>query len=104
MIQPTLDFSARGRELKDKGIAQVDSHTPEDYKEEFKAKVLSLPFGRLFTSDDIIELVGMPPNHVNSIGALMHGLSKRNFIRHSSYTTSKRESRHAAVIRVWERI
>ncbi len=104
MFQQVLDFTDEGRALKAAGISRVESHTPDDYKEKFKQTVLNLPVGHLFTSDDVLAAVGLPPNHLNAVGALMSGLAKSNMIEKVSYVQSKRESRHAAEIKLWRRI
>ena len=104
MYQPTLNFSAQGGVLKAAGIRLVESHTPEDYKEKFRQTVLNFPYGYLFTSDDVLAVVGLPPNHLNAVGALMSGLVKSKAVAMVRHVQSKRESRHAAWIKEWKRI
>ncbi len=104
MIQQTLDFSNQGRVLKGTGISRVELHTPPDYKDKFKQTVLNFPYGHLFTSDDVLALVGLPPNHLNAVGALMSGLAKSKSVVMVGHVQSKRESRHAAWIKTWKRI
>lgn len=61
--------------LRDAGMAQVLDHTPEEYKAAFTRVYNRLvDRGRPFTSEDVVELVGLPPGHVNGVGALMSGL------------------------------
>lgn len=104
MIQQTLNFTSEGRALKVAGISRVESHTPPDYKERFKQTVLNFPYGHLFTSDDVLATVGLPPNHLNAVGALMSGLAKAKTVAMVGHVQSKRESRHAAWIKTWRRI
>ena len=64
-----------GEQRRDHGIKIVLDHTTEEYKRKFTtAYRWIVRSGQPFTSEDIISVVGMPPNHHNTVGALMSGL------------------------------
>ena len=103
MYQPTLNFSAQGGVLKATGIRLVASNTPEDYKESFCRFVLTMPSGRLFTSDEVVAAVGMPP-HPNAVGGLTSGMADAEAIEYVRHVPTTRPSAHGRQISQWRRI
>lgn len=100
--QMGFDLKA-GEALKAGGIATVSSHTPEDWAKAFEEQVLDfVRLGSQFTSEDVTQLVGQPPNHPNAVGARMNAMARRGFIKRVGFRKAERKNQHATVIGVWE--
>lgn len=92
-----------GEWLKEKGIAQVSEHTPEAWKAVFKAVAAKiLAQNGSVSSEEVLEVVGLPPAHKNSIGATMSSFARAEKLK-CSYEKSDRPSRHRAVVARWYR-
>jgi len=87
-----------GETLKQQGLALVESHTPEDWKADFA--MVGRTQGDEFTAEDIIDIIGLPPNP-NAVGAAMSALVKELKLVRVGYRPAKRPSRHAGVVAVW---
>ena len=92
-----------GETLKQQGLALVDSHTPEEWKDCFSAVGRAVAEGgEPFTAEDILATcgVGLPPSP-NAIGAAMHALARELKLVRVGYRPAKRPSRHAGAVAVW---
>jgi len=91
-----------GKELKEAGIEQVDSNTPEQWKIDADSVIMSMASsGREFTAEDVRCFVGDPPNHPNAFGARFNSASKAGIIKRVGYKQASRNSAHARVIAVY---
>ena len=104
-MQQDLFDQSNGDNLKANGIDQVLSNTPASYQANFEAVVYRFPYGKLFTSEDITRIVGQPPNHPNTVGALISSLAKRGIIVPTG-TRSKalRANQHSAKLEIWKKV
>jgi hypothetical protein len=99
-----LDLFGNGDEAKQRGIDRVLIHTPDAYKLAFAGSVVSKPHGFRLTSEDVIDEVGMPPNHPNAVGANMNALVRRGYLRAThTQVKAERTRSHSAKLEVWER-
>lgn len=98
----------QGLKLRDEGMALAEQGTREQYRKEFRAAVEKLAAtGTPFTSEDVINIVGLPSGREglhknNAVGALIAGCAKRGVIvRHGDTTQSRRATSHAAELTYW---
>jgi hypothetical protein len=94
---------------KEDGMALALS--PEEineWKRRFRRAVTLLAAeGNTFTSEDVIELVGLPRENVkkdrnNAVGAMMNGMAKRGVIRKTGrHVLSKRPTSNGAELNEW---
>lgn len=90
-----------GEELRERGILQVNTNTPEDWKEQTDAIISWLASNKVeFTAEDVRPWVGEPP-HPNAWGARFAAAVKAGVIRHLCYRKAKRASAHARVLAVY---
>lgn len=91
-----------GERLRDSGAKTVLEHAGEAWRNEFNAAAdeLLASRGRL-TSDDVVQVVGLPPNHPNAIGAAMRSWARTKGLRVVGYNKSQKTSRHAAIVAIW---
>jgi hypothetical protein len=62
------------RRQRDAGIAQVLGHTYDEYKEDYRTAFWSILSSKQpFNNEEILAIVGPPPNHPNASGALFNG-------------------------------
>jgi hypothetical protein len=93
--------AALGEALKQAGLALVESHTPESWKQQFALAGRAMALGgEPFTAEDLIPYVGLPTSP-NAIGAAMHALAKELKLVRVGYRPAKRPSRHAGAVAVW---
>jgi hypothetical protein len=94
---------AEGKQLRDKGIAQVSANTPEEYRRLFACMVIDFrDLRRNFTSEDVTARIGFPPGtHPNAIGALTRSMAMRYGARKVGRTKAQRSNQHATEIAVW---
>lgn len=93
-----------GEELKAEGMEKVLSHTPEEYREKFLNFIYRYPHSSELTVDDIIAVVGLPPNDHNAVGSLMREAAEAGMIVFTGkYTKSQRSIRHSGNIKIWKR-
>jgi hypothetical protein len=86
------------------GVARVLSHTPEDYVAMFWLSFdrLKLVQRSCFTSEDIRDLIGDPPNHPNALSALMNAARARGRIEWTGRVGySLRPSSRRAMLKFW---
>lgn len=99
MTQATLDLE--GNRLRDQGIAQVDSHTPEAWKTSMDTAISTYAkTGQSFTAEDVREIAGEPPTP-NAMGARFLAAIQRGIIRKVGYRSARRSSAHARAIAVY---
>ena len=93
---------AVGKALADEGAAAafntLDERLSTWRSDATKAMDLFIRRGRQFTSDDIADQVGDPPKP-NAMGGLF--MAHKHRLNAVGYTTTKRQSGHNRVIRVW---
>ena len=96
------DEEPKGVLLRNAGCESVRRNAPASYKDSF-TNVLErfANSGEEFTSEDITAVVGQPPNHPNTVGAMMQRAAKKGIIRKCGYCQSVRPKSHAAVIARW---
>ncbi len=106
--QPSLFDLTEGKVQRDKGINAALFAPGMDVwtLRAEKAVQRLLSQGRTFTSDDVVELAGLPriesaPNRNNAVGALFQSLAKRGVIKRVGYTKTRRAIGHARVVSVW---
>lgn len=101
MTQYTFDWEA-GAKLRDEGMELVKSHTPLSYRDQFERVLKALAAsGDEFTSEDVTAVVGQPPNHPNTVGALFNAAARRGLITKRGYRKSVRPRSHCHCIAVW---
>ena len=95
-------FPQTGKELRDAGAQTVIAHSGE-WKHVAYAAILQLRMKEGgFTSEDLTEKVGMPPNHPNAVGAVILRASRDgSIIWTGRVVSSKRPTCHAALLKVW---
>ncbi len=93
-----------GERLKEAGQKTVLERAGEEYARRFEAAALELlARHNCVTSDAVVALIGMPPNHPNAVGAAMRSVASRNGLKVEGYIKSTRPSCHAAVVAKWVR-
>lgn len=97
-------YLTEGEKRKADGIARVDANESKDWKYQFRAAVMSMPYGKEFTSESITAIVGQPPHHPNSVGAQMNALARAKAIVLVRFDKAHRSNQHATRIGVWVRI
>lgn len=108
MLQATLFDLKEGTAQRDKGVNTALFAPGMDVWTLRAEKAVQhlLSQGRTFTSDDVIEAVGLPrlesaPNRNNAVGALFQSLAKRGVIKKVGYAKTRRAIGHARVVTVW---
>jgi hypothetical protein len=99
---PELDFS--GRSAKDAGISLVLSHTPTSYMDSVVETIRSMPSGLIFTSEDVRDSCGDPPNHINAIGASINRCIKFGLMKRVGFQKAERTKAHARIIAIYEKL
>jgi hypothetical protein len=90
-----------GQDLKDAGCALVLEHTPERWVAEFEQQATALLRANgSFTAEEVVTMIGQPPNHSNAIGAACRQFVKRNGLA-GSYEPAKSPSAHGRIITRW---
>ena len=92
-----------GEQAKAEGIAQAAAHAVAEWKARFAAVAMQvLDDNGSVTSDEVIEVVGLPPGHPNGVGAMMHVVARRLGLK-CNYERSLRPSRHRAIVGRWRK-
>ena len=90
-----------GQELKDQGCTQVLEHTPEAWVAAFEQQAGALlKANGSFTSEEVVTMIGQPPNHLNAIGAVCRQFVKRNGLT-GSYEPARSPTAHGRIITRW---
>ena len=96
-----MTHTQSGQELKDAGCAQVLEHTPEAWVADFEQQAAALlKTNGSFTAEEVVTLIGQPPNHTNAIGAVCRTFVKRNGLT-GSYEPAKSPTAHGRIITRW---
>ncbi len=96
-----MTHTQSGQELKEAGCAQVLEHTPEAWVASFEKQAAALlKANGSFTAEEVVTLVGQPPNHMNAIGAVCRTFVKRNGLT-GSYEAARSPSAHGRIITRW---
>jgi len=98
-----------GLDLKERGMAQArEARDVHEWRKLFRAAVVYLAsIGDPFTSEDVIELVGLPRedgtmNANNAVGAMMNALARADVIvKTYERRQSMRATSHGREIAVW---
>jgi hypothetical protein len=100
--QPSLwDEEPSGEQLRDRGVALVDTTEDQWQVEADRALSYLLATKAPFTAADLTDLVGMP-GHPNKVGAFIIGAARRGVIRPTGhYVKARRAASHARVMREW---
>lgn len=96
-----------GEDLKKSGMRSVYRHTPDWYREAFRAAVEKFPHGKTFTVEDVREVVGDPPDSVSSncMGSLMTMVARKKLAKKTGYyVKAKRDVMHSTDLACWVRI
>lgn len=102
--------AAEARRLRDAGMtAAVEAADLAVWRAQFQAEAMRLADAGpgLFTSEDVLEAVGLPRGGIsqhrnNAVGGLMGGLAKAGLIRRAGYVQSRRPTSHAHVLTAWQ--
>lgn len=108
-VSPPAVNEPPGGVLKEYGMAlALMPETLEEWKEEFTKAATWLASGHeTFTSEDVLDLVGLPSGTIksnanNAVGAMMNGLARRGVIgKTGERRPSQRPSSHGAELTVW---
>lgn len=93
--------AALGVLLRREGVARANDGVDTWWKSCCDAAIVFLAWqGRPFTSDDVTALIP-PPDRPCWVGARFYAARVAGVIRFAGFTTSRRPSRHAGVVRVW---
>jgi len=104
-----LDYLEESLKLKEEGMKRALS-PPEltEWKIRFRECTWKLAqSGQMFTSEDVIAVVGLPAGEVainanNAVGAMMNGLAKSGVIvKTQERRKSRRPNSHGAELAVW---
>jgi hypothetical protein len=96
-----MTHTQSGQERKDAGCAQVLEHTPEAWVADFEQQAAALLRANgSFTAEEVVTLIGQPPNHTNAIGAVCRTFVKRNGLT-GSYEPAKSPTAHGRIITRW---
>lgn len=94
-----------GDQEKAAGQALVMSHTPDEYAEAFYEEIETRSRGQEIVCYDITDVVGLPPNHHNTVGALMTSAAAAGLIEKTGKRVkSTRTIRHSGMLEVWRRL
>jgi len=100
-----MDDLEAGRDLRDVGAAAAGINSPlaEHWRSRATDWLLVLAGweDHVFSSDDLVEIVGTPPVP-NMLGALFLGARRAGLIDPVGYTQSTRPAAHARTIRTWK--
>jgi len=96
-----MTHTQSGQEAKDAGCALVLEHTPERWVADFEQQAAALlKTNGSFTAEEVVTLIGQPPNHSNAIGAACRQFVKRNGLT-GSYEPARSPSAHGRIITRW---
>ena len=101
---PTLDDAlAEARQRRDEGTRAASLNTWGPWRRRAEAELERLArSGREFTSDDLVDAVGLPvASSTNAVGALFRAAARRRLIVTTGATTSRRASRAGGLVRTW---
>lgn len=98
----TMTYTQTGFDFRDRGCAQVLAHTPDSWVSDFEQQATALLRDHgSFTAEEVVSMIGQPPNHINAIGAACRAYAKRNRLV-GSYEKATNPSAHARVITRWK--
>lgn len=98
--------SRYGEQLKLFGMEQALAAAP-DWAAQARVVIRVLAMsGQPFTSEDLVEAIGLPRGHVgqhrnNAVGAAFSAAARKGEITRIGYAKADRHTLHAAVISVW---
>jgi hypothetical protein len=92
--------------LKQHGM-QLALDAQPDWADQALIAILQLAKrGTEFTSEDVLEIIGLPSGAVgqhknNASGAIMNKAARAGWIRKVGYGKAKRKESHGAVLAIW---
>ena len=90
-----------GQDLKDAGCIKVLKNTPDQWVADFEQQATALlRSAGSFTAEEVVTMIGQPPNHTNAIGAACRQFVRRNGLL-GSYEPAKSPSAHGRIITRW---
>lgn len=105
-----VGVAASSDALKAEGMfAALSSDAGSEWAERARVWVWNLSLDVRFTSEDIVEAIGLPrgdvgSNQNNAVGGTMNAIARAGLARSTGeYVKSKRPSSHSAVIALWVR-
>lgn len=99
---PTQTDLFTAEEAKRAGIAEVLGHTKMSWQfAMLHAATQLVKEGKTFTSEDLTDLVGMPPNHPSAVGAVIGGIVRQLGLKSCGRVNGKHPKSHAAKLEVW---
>ena len=76
-------------------------NTPDQWVADFEQQATALLRANgSFTAEEVVTLIGQPPNHSNAIGAACRQFVKRNGL-HGSYEPARSPTAHGRIITRW---
>ena len=107
--QPSLFDPVEGHRRKEEGMRQAEQAPDvQTWKRWFRIVLEEFAdLGQPFTSEDIIEQIGLPRRNVqtnanNAVGAMISGAARRKVIRKTGrHRLSRRPSSHGAELTEW---
>lgn len=105
MSQPTL-FEGQARKTAGMNLATTGAPTWTQLARSAVQALAARPDP--FTSEDVIDLVGLPrpgsgANRNNAVGAIMSGCARAGMIKKTGqYVETRRPTSHARIVAVWE--
>jgi len=95
-----------GEQLKREGMALAADAAPAWLDDAWLALVDLVRSGRDFTSEDVVERVGLPrgtpgTNRNNAVGALFSAAAREGLIVRAGFRKATRPDLHARLLTVW---
>lgn len=89
-----------GDDLRDEGMASVDKHTGQAWRDACDAEIRRLAAtGKWFTANDVRDVVGYPPHHPNAMGSRFMAAVKAGIIEHGGYIKSPRKEARSRALK-----
>ena len=97
----TATQTESGEYLKEQGCTKVLENTPDQWVADFEQQATALlRTAGSFTAEEVVTMIGQPPNHSNAIGAACRQFVKRNGL-HGSYEPARSPTAHGRIITRW---
>lgn len=103
-VQPSLFDAPAAQLAAERGMEQAERNADAQWRWRVEQGIRQLArSGRVFSSDDVWELVGEPPSttHPNALGSVFNRLARQGVIRMVGYTNSQRVRSHRNLLRTW---
>lgn len=100
LTEAALDQLAYERDCRDRGMVAAVEHAETWSERAWRILLMLADTRRPFTADVIHELCGAPPSS-GAVGALFKAAAQRKVIQAVGLRQSKRDGRHAGLVRAW---